>query len=156
MQIKHGNIICQYFLLISDVLLRDERIDSVRLLYHMSKPSLCFLIVATLLFERSAFSDPSEWWKSLSLWFLIILSCTCAIGYNMMNFIVTFYTSPVTLQVLGNISTMLAVVFSLALFQNEISLVSFVGILCVMIGTVMYQEASVIRNFVTKLLRLEK
>ena len=130
--------------------MRDERIDSVSLLYHMSKPSLLLLALGTLVFEHSAFSDPSLW-MNFSLWFLIALSCMCAVGYNIMNFLVTFYTSPVTLQVLGNVSIMLTVLFSLVIFQNEMSIVSVAGIVCVMVGSAWYQKANTIRSFISRL-----
>eukprot|EP00057_Strongylocentrotus_purpuratus_P004310 XP_003728442.1 PREDICTED: solute carrier family 35 member E4 [Strongylocentrotus purpuratus] len=128
------------------VLLKDERIDSVRLLYHICIPSFLQLGVASLLFEGGALWDP-RLSTSIELWTLIILSCICAVGYNIMTFLVTYYTSPVTVQVLGNISIVLTVGLSLLIFQNEVSLLSIVGIASIVLGSLMYQEADVARRF---------
>ncbi|XP_071790641.1 uncharacterized protein [Asterias amurensis] len=133
--------------LLQGVLLKEQRIDSIRLLYHMSIPSFIMLLIATAILEPSAIFELNIWAKA-RLFGFILLSCFCAVGYNIMNFMVTFYTSPIGLQVLGNISIVLDVIVSLVVFQNELSLLSFGGIVGVMIGTMMYQEAGTVKWFV--------
>ncbi|XP_071848243.1 uncharacterized protein [Apostichopus japonicus] len=121
-------------------LLKEERIDSFSLLYRMSVPSFIQLLAAAVIFERPVFSD-SYLLSTPSLWMLIGLSCSCAVGYNIMAFLVTFYTSPITLQVLGNLSMVLTVGLSLLLFRNELSLISILGIVSVTIGSWIYQKS---------------
>ena len=127
--------------------MKEQRIDSIRLLYHMSIPSFIMLLIATAILEPSAIFELNIWAKA-RLFGLILLSCFCAVGYNIMNFMVTFYTSPIGLQVLGNISIVLDVIVSLVVFQNELSWLSVGGIVGVMIGTMMYQEAGTVKWFV--------
>ena len=105
------------------------------------------LLAATVLLEPTAFTEPSLWAKARLLG-LVLLSCFCAVGYNIMNFLVTYYTSPIALQVLGNVGIVLDVMVSLVVFQNELSLLSVGGIVGVMVGTMMYQEAGTMRWFV--------
>ncbi|XP_022101072.1 UDP-URONIC ACID TRANSPORTER 1-like [Acanthaster planci] len=151
--------------LLQGVLLKEQRIDSIRLLYHMSIPSSAMLLVATLFLEPTALSPSSfststaapspvatasgiPWWPAivtLRLPALLLMSCLCAVGYNLMTFLVTFYTSPVALQVLGNAAVVLDVAVSLVVFRNQVSWLSLGGILCVMLGTVMYQEAGSVK-----------
>lgn len=128
------------------VLLKEERIDSLSLLYKMSFPSFLQLATATVIFEPSVFKD-DYLYTNPSTWILIFMSCFCAVGYNIMTFLVTFYTSPVTLQVLGNVSMVLTVGLSLLIFRNEVSWVSLVGILCVVTGTWIYQKADKVMKF---------
>ena len=113
----------------------------------MSIPSFIMLLIATAILEPSAIFELNIWAKA-RLFGLILLSCFCAVGYNIMNFMVTFYTSPIGLQVLGNISIVLDVIVSLVVFQNELSWLSVGGIVGVMIGTMMYQEAGTVKWFV--------
>ncbi|XP_038059311.1 probable sugar phosphate/phosphate translocator At5g05820 [Patiria miniata] len=134
--------------ILQGVLLKEQRIDSIRLLYHMSIPSSAMLLAAAVILEPSAFSPATLWPGALRLLSLLLLSCLCAVGYNLMNFLVTFYTSPVALQVLGNVAIVLDVAVSLVVFQNQISWLSLGGIACIMVGTVMYQEAGSVKWYV--------
>ncbi|XP_071485338.1 uncharacterized protein [Diadema antillarum] len=133
------------------VLLKEERIDSVRLLYHICIPSFLQLGVASLLFEEGALWD-ERLRSSAFLWGIISLSCACAVGYNILAFLVTYYTSPVTLQVLGNVSIVLTVGISLVIFQNEVSTLSIFGIGFILLGSIMYQEAGIARRFFQRFL----
>ncbi|XP_002734984.1 uncharacterized protein LOC100369320 [Saccoglossus kowalevskii] len=128
------------------ILLKEERIDSVRLLYHMSLPSLLILTVCSIIFEHDAFWDTSIF-TNYHLWSSILLSCACSVSYNMVNFVVTYYTSAVTLQVLNNVGIVLNVVVSVLIFQNEMSLLSTCGLFFTVAGVVMYERAGEVSVF---------
>ncbi|XP_019614659.1 PREDICTED: probable sugar phosphate/phosphate translocator At5g04160 isoform X1 [Branchiostoma belcheri] len=132
--------------ILQGVLLKDERMDSIRLLYHMSIPSFFLLLFLTLVFESSAVYD-EDLHTNPTLWVLILLSCVSAVGYNTMTFVVTYYTSAVTLQVLGNVNMLVNVVVSVLIFQNTVTGTSLAGILVTLLGVLMYQRANQIRNF---------
>lgn len=74
----------------------EERLDSISLLYHMSKPSILMLTLWVLLLERQALLDQSI--RDGSLWLCILLSSVVAFFLNVANFLVTLHTSAVTLQ----------------------------------------------------------
>ncbi|XP_035690957.1 UDP-URONIC ACID TRANSPORTER 1-like [Branchiostoma floridae] len=132
--------------ILQGVLLKDERMDSIRLLYHMSIPSFFLLLFLTLVFESSAVYD-EDLHNNPRLWLLILVSCACAVGYNTMTFVVTYYTSAVTLQVLGNVNMLVNVVVSVLIFQNTVTGTSVAGILVTLLGVLMYQRANQIKKF---------
>ncbi|CAH1233147.1 SLC35E4 [Branchiostoma lanceolatum] len=132
--------------ILQGVLLKDERMDSIRLLYHMSIPSFFLLLFLTLVFESSAVYD-EDLHNNPTLWALILLSCISAVGYNTMTFVVTYYTSAVTLQVLGNVNMLVNVVVSVLIFQNTVTATSVAGILVTLLGILMYQRANQIKKF---------
>ncbi|XP_077996313.1 solute carrier family 35 member E4-like [Glandiceps talaboti] len=132
--------------ILQGVLLKEERLDSVRLLYHMSFPSLIILTICSAIFEYNAFWD-TNFRNDFKLWSMIILSCICSVGYNAMNFFVTFLTSAVTIQVLGNVSIILNIFISVAIFHNEVSFMSVVGIIFTVVGIFMYDTAGEIGRF---------
>ncbi|XP_070571916.1 uncharacterized protein [Ptychodera flava] len=126
--------------ILQGVLLKEEKLDSVRLLYHMSFPSMLILAACSCIFEYDAFFNGSLF-SSVDLWHMIGLSCLCSVGYNTMNFVVTFFTSAVTLQVLGNVGIALNVIISVAIFQNKMSFLSVIGGVLTIVGVCMYDRA---------------
>ncbi|XP_033102269.1 probable sugar phosphate/phosphate translocator At5g05820 [Anneissia japonica] len=131
--------------LLQGFLLKEERIDSICLLYYMSLPSLLLLLMATVIFEYHVIWDLNLY-TNIRLWCLILCSCFCAVGYNMMNFVVTYFTCPITLQVLGNISVLLNVLVSVFIFNNEVSLSSWIGMFGIMLGTVLYHKVQLMNS----------
>ena len=59
---------------------------------------------------------------------------------NVANFLVTKATSPVTLQVLGNIKVVLLIMLSVAIFGNEVSLQAACGCAVCIAGVVLYNH----------------
>merc|ERR1712107_900798 len=60
--------------------------------------------------------------------FLLILSGLNACLLNVSNFLVTSYTSAVTLQVLGNVKICLSIGISVAIFKNELLWEQAIGV----------------------------
>lgn len=117
----------------------DERLDSISLLYHMSKPSMALLAAWVLLVERDALWEPRL--RSAPLWACIGASAAVAFFLNVANFLVTQRTSAVTLQVLGNIKVVMLIVISVAIFRNEVSNQAALGSAVSLFGVFLYNRA---------------
>lgn len=59
---------------------------------------------------------------------------------NLTNFLVTKYTSALTLQVLGNMKGVIAAGISIALFKNPVTAKGMLGYLITVCGVVAYSE----------------
>lgn len=60
---------------------------------------------------------------------------------NLTNFLVTKHTSALTLQVLGNAKGAVAVVVSILIFKNPVSVTGMFGYLLTVLGVILYSEA---------------
>merc|ERR1711865_1123001 len=70
---------------------------------------------------------------------------------NITNFLVTAYTSPVTLQVLGNVKSCLSIVVSVAIFGNALRPLQGLGVVICLVGVWLYQRhGGVIKTEVPK------
>ncbi|XP_038647454.1 solute carrier family 35 member E4 [Scyliorhinus canicula] len=128
------------------ILLQEEKINSVILLYLMSIPSFCILISAALLLESGAEWEPSIKYDN-RLWIFILLSCLGSVLYNLASFCVTTLTSAVTLHVVGNLNMVGNLVISQVLFGNEMTAFSYAGIGLTLTGALMYQNSDLITNY---------
>lgn len=72
-------------------------------------------------------------------WSLLINSCIAYL-VNLTNFLVTKYTSALTLQVLGNMKGVIAAGISIALFKNPVTAKGMLGYLITVCGVVAYSE----------------
>ena len=61
---------------------------------------------------------------------------------NLLNFLVTRYTSALTLQVLGNGKGVVAVFVSIMLFRNPVTLVGLAGYLTTVAGMMLYMMST--------------
>merc|ERR1719443_757437 len=69
---------------------------------------------------------------------LLILSGLNACALNIMNFLVTAYTGPVTLQVLGNVKSCASIAVSVAIFGNALRFSQIVGVSTCLLGVWIY------------------
>jgi len=122
-------------LLLSSV---DERLDPIELLYYMAPRSALCLSGWVLLRERQFVFD--EALLDGGLWVCILASSLVSFFLNVANFLVTKATSPVTLQVLGNIKVVLLIMLSVAIFGNEVSLQAACGCAVCIAGVVLYNH----------------
>ncbi|GAV74489.1 TPT domain-containing protein [Cephalotus follicularis] len=119
-----------------------ERLNSMNLLMYMAPVAVAFLLPVSLLMEEgvlgitisTARSDPRF------LWYLLFNS---ALAYfvNLANFLVTKHTSALTLQVLGNAKGAVAVVISVMIFKNPVSVTGMLGYSLTVFGVILYSEA---------------
>jgi len=61
---------------------------------------------------------------------------------NISNFLVTAYTSPVTLQVLGNVKNCLSIPTSVCIFGNPLEVEQIIGVLTCLFGVWLYNRAT--------------
>lgn len=74
-------------------------------------------------------------------WFLLLFNSFLAYFVNLTNFLVTKYTSALTLQVLGNAKGVVAVVVSVMYFRNPVTVYSLLGYGMTVTGVVLYSQA---------------
>jgi len=123
-----------------------ERLDSVALLYYMAPWSAALLLAMSLATEGSepmlllygaAGANSTGLLKVL---LLLVISGLNACLLNISNFLVTFHTNAVTLQVLGNVKTVLSIVVSVCIFRNPLSLSQAVGCVICLGGVWLYNS----------------
>ena len=122
------------------MLLKDGNVSSMTLLYQISLPSFVFLSAAGLAFERDLFADLS-FLRNRALMLAVLASCMNGILYNLATFAVTYYTSPITVRVLGNFNIILNVAISVVVFNHTLSTLSVLGVVVSVIGIVLYQRS---------------
>ena len=128
---------------VQGILLTDasEKLDSMNLLRYMAPISLGVLLPATLLMEPGVFQLVTA--SRSDLFFVLFLSLNASLAYivNLLNFLVTKHTSALTLQVLGNGKGVAAVVVSVLIFQNPVTLASVIGYMITVSGVMLYMVA---------------
>jgi len=129
-------------LLLSD---EDDRLDAISLLYYMSPPCFAILFFIAVFSEPELMLDSVAFGQMLSDWNLmswLISSGVIAFFLNIMNLLVTKYTSAVTLQVLGNVKVVLSILVSVLIFQNQVSFFSWIGCSVTLLGVNWYSMAT--------------
>lgn len=134
------------FSLYSGILLQEEKINSVFLLYLMSIPSFCILAVAALALENWALLE-SPLHYDHHLWVFILLSCLGSVLYNLASCCVISLTSAVTLHILGNLSVVGNLLLSQLLFSSELSALSCAGAVLTLSGMLIYQNSEFIVSY---------
>ncbi|KAG5834786.1 hypothetical protein ANANG_G00265260 [Anguilla anguilla] len=128
------------------ILLQEEKINSVFLLYLMSIPSFCILAVAALVLENwSGLEWPPQYDRRL--WLLVLLSCLGSVLYNLASCCVITLTSAVTLHILGNLSVVGNLLLSQLLFGSQLSALSCAGAALTLSGMLMYQNSELIGRY---------
>ncbi|XP_064619185.1 uncharacterized protein LOC135482766 [Lineus longissimus] len=123
-------------------LLKEEKVNSLALLYHISLPSSCILGLATIIWEGDALMKEHNNFTDVNFLLSIMASCLNGIVYNILTFVVTFYTSPLTLKVLGNGGILLNIAVSVILFNHSMSMTSILGVTITLVGILLYQKSS--------------
>lgn len=128
---------------LQDILLSSEgeKLNSMNLLLYMAPIAMLCLLPATLLIEGNVLRITMELASEdiRIIWYLL-LSSSLAYFVNLTNFLVTKYTSALTLQVLGNAKGAVAVVISILIFQNPVSMIGMLGYVLTIIGVILYSE----------------
>ncbi|KAL9303241.1 hypothetical protein ACSQ67_020504 [Phaseolus vulgaris] len=128
---------------LQDILLSSEgeKLNSMNLLLYMAPIAVMVLLPATLLMEGNVVGitiDLAR--KDIRIFWYLLLSSSLAYFVNLTNFLVTKHTSALTLQVLGNAKGAVAVVISILIFKNPISMVGMFGYALTVIGVILYSE----------------
>ncbi|KAI4385672.1 hypothetical protein MLD38_003669 [Melastoma candidum] len=119
-----------------------EKLNSMNLLMYMAPIAVVFLLPATLIMEENVVGITVSLARDnvKIVWYLLFNS---ALAYfvNLTNFLVTKHTSALTLQVLGNAKGAVAVVVSILIFRNPISVTGMLGYSLTVVGVVLYSES---------------
>ncbi|XP_018601541.1 solute carrier family 35 member E4 [Scleropages formosus] len=128
------------------ILLQEEKIHSVFLLYLMAIPSFLILAVAALVLENWAgLKSPLHYDRCL--WLFILLSCLSSVLYNLASCCVITRTSAVTLHILGNLSVVGNLLLSQLLFDSKLSALSCAGVVLTLSGVLIYQNSEYIGGY---------
>ncbi|MBA0868133.1 hypothetical protein Goshw_009305 [Gossypium schwendimanii] len=126
-----------------------EKLNSMNLLLYMAPIAVVFLLPATLIMEENVVGITLALARDdvKIIWYLLFNS---ALAYfvNLTNFLVTKHTSALTLQVLGNAKGAVAVVVSILIFRNPVSVTGMLGytLTCKDINNVQRGKVSVAYN----------
>ncbi|KAL7169089.1 hypothetical protein ACSBR2_034174 [Camellia fascicularis] len=119
-----------------------EKLNSMNLLLYMSPIAVLVLLPATLIMEPDVLEVTiSLAMKHKFMWLLLSINSVAAYLANLSNFLVTKHTSALTLQVLGNAKGAVAVVISILLFRNPVTLMGIGGYTITVMGVVAYGES---------------
>ncbi|MED6196114.1 hypothetical protein PIB30_044241 [Stylosanthes scabra] len=118
-----------------------EKLNSMNLLLYMAPIAMLVLLPATLLMEKNVIGTTMDLAKNdiRIVWYLLF-SSSLAYFVNLTNFLVTKHTSALTLQVLGNAKGAVAVVVSILVFKNPISVIGMMGYALTVTGVILYSE----------------
>ncbi|KAL4523907.1 hypothetical protein Ndes2526B_g08135 [Nannochloris sp. 'desiccata'] len=118
-----------------------EKMDSLSLLLYMAPVAAAALVPVVLYFEPTALANALILGRSGGFWLLLLFNSFLAYFVNLTNFLVTKYTSALTLQVLGNAKGVVAVVISVLCFRNPVTIYSMLGYAITVFGVVLYSQA---------------
>ncbi|XP_017976994.1 PREDICTED: probable sugar phosphate/phosphate translocator At5g04160 isoform X1 [Theobroma cacao] len=119
-----------------------EKLNSMNLLLYMSPIAVLVLVPAALVMEPNVLEVTLSLGRQHRyMWLLLLVNSTMAYSANLSNFLVTKHTSALTLQVLGNAKGAVAVVISILLFRNPVTVVGIAGYTMTVLGVVAYGEA---------------
>lgn len=114
----------------------------MNLLLYMAPMAAAILLPVSLYIEGNVLAVTVE--KAREDWFIVFLlfgNATVAYLVNLSNFLVTKYTSALTLQVLGNAKAAVAAVVSVLIFRNPVTVMGMTGFAVTVMGVVLYSEA---------------
>ncbi|KAE9451464.1 hypothetical protein C3L33_16632, partial [Rhododendron williamsianum] len=119
-----------------------EKLNSMNLLLYMAPIAVLLLLPATLFMEENVVGLTLALARDdiRIIWYLLFNS---ALAYfvNLTNFLVTKHTSALTLQVLGNAKGAVAVVVSILVFRNPVSVTGMLGYSLTVVGVILYSQA---------------
>ncbi|CAM8964605.1 hypothetical protein QQ045_005541 [Rhodiola kirilowii] len=119
-----------------------EKLNSMNLLLYMAPIAVVLLLPATLFMENNVVGITLALARDdIRIIWLLVFNSSLAYFVNLTNFLVTKHTSALTLQVLGNAKGAVAVVVSIMIFKNPVSLTGMLGYTLTVFGVILYGEA---------------
>ncbi|KAF9675424.1 hypothetical protein SADUNF_Sadunf09G0030900 [Salix dunnii] len=118
-----------------------ERLHSMNLLMYMAPVAVAVLVPAAYFMEGDVVGITVSLARDDKKFiFYLIFNSSLAYLVNFTNFLVTKHTSALTLQVLGNAKGAVAVVISILIFRNPVSVTGIFGYSIIVDGVVLYNE----------------
>eukprot|EP00128_Syssomonas_multiformis_P017817 Colp12_sorted_trinity150504_noHs@30045 len=129
--------------IVQDMLLssREERLDSMNLLFYMSPVTVVFLALSSFISEGEGLMARYPT-MTQELWHVVWLGGLLSFLLNLLNLMVTEYTNAVTQQVLGNVKVVVSIVVSVLIFQNSVGWASALGCCVTLAGVATYGVVS--------------
>ncbi|KAJ0678384.1 putative sugar phosphate transporter domain-containing protein [Helianthus annuus] len=119
-----------------------EKLNSMNLLLYMAPIAVVILLPTTLYMEENVVGITIALARQdFGIVWLLLFNSALAYFVNLTNFLVTKHTSALTLQVLGNAKGAVAVVVSILIFRNPVSVTGMAGYTLTVIGVILYSEA---------------
>nr|GEY03668.1 probable sugar phosphate/phosphate translocator At3g11320 [Tanacetum cinerariifolium] len=119
----------------------------MNLLLYMASIAVVILLPATLFMEENLVGITIALaQKDVNIIWYLLFNSAMAYCVNLTNFLVTKHTSALTLQVLGNAKGAVAVVVSIMIFKNPVSVTGMLGYLLTVLGVILYSEAKKKKN----------
>ncbi|CAM8952563.1 unnamed protein product [Rhodiola kirilowii] len=119
-----------------------EKLNSMNLLLYMAPIAVLLLLPATLFMEDNVVGITLALARDdIRIIWLLVFNSSMAYFVNLTNFLVTKHTSALTLQVLGNAKGAVAVVVSILIFKNPVSVTGMLGYSLTVFGVILYGEA---------------
>uniref|UniRef100_A0A7N0TH95 Sugar phosphate transporter domain-containing protein n=1 Tax=Kalanchoe fedtschenkoi TaxID=63787 RepID=A0A7N0TH95_KALFE len=119
-----------------------EKLNSMNLLLYMAPIAVVLLLPATLYMEDNVVGITLSLARDdIRIVWLLTFNSSLAYFVNLTNFLVTKHTSALTLQVLGNAKGAVAVVVSILIFKNPVSVTGMLGYSLTVFGVILYGEA---------------
>ncbi|KAL0478095.1 UDP-galactose transporter [Acrasis kona] len=130
-------------IMVGKLLSGKNKLNSLNLVFNMAPPSALMLIPFALYFETLPFTTPNTWlnWKYVGDAVSVIIlvgSGLIAFALNWSTFIVVNNTSPLTLNVAGNLKVIITVGLSVLLFNSPVSFLNILGCLVAVVGVTLY------------------
>merc|ERR1712232_1111598 len=127
------------------LLIGSDKLDPVTLLFYMAPWAAVLLIALAALSEgmeplELLLAAPENSMGVSNVVFLLVVSGFNACLLNVSNFLVTSYTSPLTLQVLGNVKSCLSIGISVVIFRNYMSWEQSLGVAVCLCGAWLYNK----------------
>ncbi|KAI3721137.1 hypothetical protein L2E82_32141 [Cichorium intybus] len=118
-----------------------EKLNSMNLLLYMAPIAVILLLPATMFMEENVVGITIALTRQdFGIVWLLIFNSSLAYFVNLTNFLVTKHTSALTLQVLGNAKGAVAVVVSILIFRNPVSVTGMAGYTLTVLGVILYGE----------------
>ncbi|KVI09854.1 probable sugar phosphate/phosphate translocator At3g11320 [Cynara cardunculus var. scolymus] len=118
-----------------------EKLNSMNLLLYMAPIAVVLLLPATMYMEENVVGLTIALARQdFGIVWLLLFNSSLAYFVNLTNFLVTKHTSALTLQVLGNAKGAVAVVVSILIFRNPVSVTGMAGYTLTVIGVILYGE----------------
>ncbi|XP_023757194.1 probable sugar phosphate/phosphate translocator At3g11320 [Lactuca sativa] len=118
-----------------------EKLNSMNLLLYMAPIAVILLLPATMYMEENVVGITIALARQdFGIIWLLIFNSSLAYFVNLTNFLVTKHTSALTLQVLGNAKGAVAVVVSILIFRNPVSVTGMAGYTLTVLGVILYGE----------------
>ncbi|KAG6481438.1 probable sugar phosphate/phosphate translocator At3g11320 isoform X1 [Zingiber officinale] len=118
-----------------------EKLNSMNLLLYMAPIAVVLLLPAAIIMEENVVGITLALArKDIRIIWYLLFNSSLAYFVNLTNFLVTKHTSALTLQVLGNAKGAVAVVVSILIFRNPVTVTGMLGYTVTVVGVILYSE----------------